>query len=265
MTSRFEGYPLATLEALSRGCPVLAYDVKYGPREQITDGVDGWVVPAKDRQAMADRIVELARDPERVARMSLAARETAARHDAAAFVRDWKTVLDAVVAAKPRRTTLDDVRLRVRRLGTRPARHLPATFSRVPVLRRWARGRAGAGAWRTPGTMELRATLRVTGSSSGSTLDSAVVSLDAVDDRTGAVVPVPLTVVRSDGVFRLSAVVDIGGVFAAAATARHLRLRLRLVWENSAWETTIKRPRGMAPNYEVSYAPSGELTLGHRR
>lgn len=265
MTSRFEGYPLATLEALSRGCPVVAYDVKYGPREQITDGVDGWVVPARDRQAMADRIVELARDPEQVARMSAAARRTAARHDAAAFVRDSKTVLDAVVAAKPRRTTLEAVRLRVRRLGVRPARRLPEGFSRVPVLRRWARGRAGAGAWKHPGTLQVRATLRVTGSSRESSLDSAVVTLDAVDDRTGAVVPVPVTVVRTDTLFRLSAAADLGPLFAAAGTARHLRLRLRLVWENSAWETTLRRPRRMTPNYEVSYAPSGELTLTRRR
>ena len=34
MTSRFEGYPLASLESRSRGCPVVSYDIKYGPREQ---------------------------------------------------------------------------------------------------------------------------------------------------------------------------------------------------------------------------------------
>ena len=57
MTSRFEGYPLASLESLSRGCPVVSYDIKYGPQEQVTDGVDGFLVPDGDQRAMADRII----------------------------------------------------------------------------------------------------------------------------------------------------------------------------------------------------------------
>ena len=31
---------------MSHGCPVISYDIKYGPREQITDGVDGFLTPA---------------------------------------------------------------------------------------------------------------------------------------------------------------------------------------------------------------------------
>ena len=48
MPSVFEGYPLASLESMAHGCPVIAYDIKYGPREQIDDGVDGFLV-AKGR------------------------------------------------------------------------------------------------------------------------------------------------------------------------------------------------------------------------
>ena len=75
LTSVFEGYPLSTLEAMARGCPVVSYDVRYGPREQITDGVDGFVVPDGDVAALAARVVELLRSPELVARMSAAARD----------------------------------------------------------------------------------------------------------------------------------------------------------------------------------------------
>ena len=59
MTSSFEGYPLSTLESMSRGCPVVSYDIKYGPREQITDGVDGFLVPRGDVDGLARRVVEL--------------------------------------------------------------------------------------------------------------------------------------------------------------------------------------------------------------
>jgi poly(glycerol-phosphate) alpha-glucosyltransferase len=40
-----------------------------------------------------------------------------------------------------------------------------------------------------------------------------------------------------------------------------MRLRLRLVWENSSWETTVSRPRRMEPNYEVSFSGAGEISL----
>ena len=75
MTSEYEGYPLSTLEAMSQGCPVVSYDIRYGPREQIADGVDGFVVPEGDEAALAERVVELLRSPELVRRMSAAARE----------------------------------------------------------------------------------------------------------------------------------------------------------------------------------------------
>ena len=89
MTSEYEGYPLSTLEAMSQGCPVVSYDVRYGPREQITDGVDGFVVPEGDQARLAERVVELLRSPELVARMSAAARETVARYGPAEFVERW--------------------------------------------------------------------------------------------------------------------------------------------------------------------------------
>ena len=74
MTSSFEGYPLSTLESMSRGCPVVSYDIKYGPREQISDGVEGFLVPAGDVELLAQRVIELLRSPELVRRMSAAAR-----------------------------------------------------------------------------------------------------------------------------------------------------------------------------------------------
>ena len=61
MTSSFEGYPLSTLESMSRGCPVVSYDIKYGPREQITDGVDGFLVPRATSTRLAQRVIELLR------------------------------------------------------------------------------------------------------------------------------------------------------------------------------------------------------------
>ncbi len=262
MTSRFEGYPLATLESLSHGCTVISYDISYGPREQITHGVDGYLVDAGDTKGMAQRVVELIRNPERVARMREAAFDKAAEHGYEALLNDWRAVLDRVIAAKPRRTTLDSVTLKVTRLGyLRPVR-LPAAVARFPVLRRLARPQASSGAWRAPRKLEFMAVLEVAGHSPGSTLDSAVVTLDAVGDGSGSIVDIPMQVRRTGATFRLAATIDLAEVFRGMDDAgRSARLRQRLVWENSSWEKTLSRPRRMEPNYEVSFSGKEEISL----
>ena len=116
MPSVFEGYPLASLESMAHGCPVVAYDIKYGPREQIDDGLDGFLVAKGDIAAMAERAVRLLRDPEMVGRMSKAAFAKADQHNHERFLRDWKTVLEGAIALKPGRTHIISGSLDVRRL-----------------------------------------------------------------------------------------------------------------------------------------------------
>ena len=216
MTSRAEGYPLSTLESLSRGCPVISYDIKYGPREQVTHGVDGFLVDEGDVRGMADRVVELIRNPELVARMSEAAFEKATHHGGEAFLEDWRNVLGAVVEAKQHRTTLRSVTLSVTKLRN---------------VRAWSR----------PRTIEFSARLDVDGESPEATLDSAVVTLELIDDDTGLIVAVPMAVRRADQVFELSATVNLTKSFRTLDQAAK-SLRLRLVWENSSWETRLSRP-----------------------
>jgi hypothetical protein len=77
-------------------------------------------------------------------------------------------------------------------------------------------------------------------------------------------VAIPLDVRRADATFDLTATIDAADVFRQLEdNARSVDLRLRLVWENSSWETTVSRPRKMEPNYEVSFSGKGELSL-HR-
>jgi poly(glycerol-phosphate) alpha-glucosyltransferase len=262
MTSKFEGYPLATLESMSHGCPVISYDIKYGPREQITQGVDGYLVARGDTQGMADRIVELIRNPDLVARMSSAALDKASQHDHKAFLHDWHTVLDGVVAAKQRRTTLESATLKVRRLGYLRRLRLPAPFAGFPVIGRLARIYSSSAAWRDPRRFEFVADLEVDGHSPRANLDTAVVTLEAVGPVSGALVDLPIEVQRTGSTFRISTTFDHADIFAELAdTARSMRLRLRLVWENSSWETTVSRPRRMEPNYEVSFSGAGEISL----
>ena len=215
MTSRFEGYPLASLESMSRGCPVVSYDIKYGPREQITDGVDGFLTPAEDLQTFADRVVTMIRDPALVEKMSAAALEKAQQHDYRAFLRDWRTALETAVANKPNRVQLDRVDLR-RRAGW-------AASARDGCLAGWSGHGPGRQPCAKPPEVELDSFLHLHGKGRPETLDSVAITLDAVCDATGGVANIPVIVQRDGRSFAVRYQVRRGRGVRAAGPGRPRR------------------------------------------
>ena len=119
LTSTSEGAPLVLLESMAAGCIPIAYDIRYGPRDVIRDGVDGFLVAPGDIAAMAARIGELVAMPERSRmRMRRAARRAASRYGGERITDRWGTVVAEVAARRwpaPRRAPLP-ARVR-RRLG----------------------------------------------------------------------------------------------------------------------------------------------------
>jgi glycosyltransferase involved in cell wall biosynthesis len=75
--SLYEGMGLVVLEAMACGCPVIVSD--HGPSEVVRDGIDGFVVPAGNSDAIANALEKLYRDPDLRRRMSRSAREQATR------------------------------------------------------------------------------------------------------------------------------------------------------------------------------------------
>jgi hypothetical protein len=63
LTSEFEGFGLTVMESINVGCPVISYDVKYGPREIIAHGENGYLVPAYDMESFAQAMVQLVEQP----------------------------------------------------------------------------------------------------------------------------------------------------------------------------------------------------------
>lgn len=91
--SRFEGTPFAMLEAMSIGLPVIA--TRFGGADElIVDGVNGFLVPLNDSDALAAAIDFALSHPEAAAAAGCRGRELIRRHSRQAMVDQTLELLD---------------------------------------------------------------------------------------------------------------------------------------------------------------------------
>nr|WP_240973726.1 glycosyltransferase family 4 protein [Nonomuraea sp. FMUSA5-5] len=76
LSSRFEGLPMVMIEAMTHALPVVAFDCPTGPKDVLTDGVDGVLVPPRDVDALAAALNRIIADRDLRVRMGRAARRT---------------------------------------------------------------------------------------------------------------------------------------------------------------------------------------------
>jgi poly(glycerol-phosphate) alpha-glucosyltransferase len=56
LTSQYEGFDMALLEAQEHGCPAVSYDINYGPNEIITNNYNGRLIQAGDETALVNTL-----------------------------------------------------------------------------------------------------------------------------------------------------------------------------------------------------------------
>ena len=64
MTSRYEGFPMVLIEAMSKGLPLVSFDCPRGPAEIIDDGRNGYLVPDGDTSAFTQALLRVIEDDE---------------------------------------------------------------------------------------------------------------------------------------------------------------------------------------------------------
>ncbi len=94
--SLFEGFGLVILEAMSQGLPVITTP-NSGGLDVVTDGVDGFGVPIRSAEAIAEKLECLANDRAMLAEMKNAAFSTARRHSWESYRKRLAAILSPIL------------------------------------------------------------------------------------------------------------------------------------------------------------------------
>ncbi len=92
LSSRYEGWGIALLEAMAAGLPVISYDCQWGPGEMIDHDVDGLMVPPDNVPGLATAMAAVMADPALRNRLGSAARQSAQRFSPEAAGAAWDLV-----------------------------------------------------------------------------------------------------------------------------------------------------------------------------
>lgn len=98
LSSRYEGFPNALLEAMTEGLACVSFDCDAGPRELIDHRRNGWLVPAGDARALAAALDTLMGDAVLRARLGQRARDVSSTYSLATILDQWNALVASVLS-----------------------------------------------------------------------------------------------------------------------------------------------------------------------
>jgi glycosyltransferase involved in cell wall biosynthesis len=89
MSSRYEGLPMVLLEGQAFGLPIVSFECKCGPKDIVTNGVDGFLVQEGNVRELADKIIQLIEDEPLRKKMGRMAKRNSERFSEPVIMNKW--------------------------------------------------------------------------------------------------------------------------------------------------------------------------------
>ena len=100
LPSRFEGFGLVIIEAMSCGLPVISFDCENGPRNIITDSHNGFLISPFDVNQYAEKMICLIQNDALRQQMGQHAFQSSKRYNIDAIGYQWKLLFDELMQDK---------------------------------------------------------------------------------------------------------------------------------------------------------------------
>ena len=98
MPSRFEGFPMALIEAQSQGVPAVSFDCPNGPSDIIKNGINGILVENQNKDALYEGICYMIEHPEDRKAMGKKAFENVNQYGSVVICDIWKKLFCSISA-----------------------------------------------------------------------------------------------------------------------------------------------------------------------
>jgi len=96
LSSRYEGLPMALLEAQSCGLPLISYACKCGPSDIIIDGINGYLIEDGNILELSNKLVQLIEDENKRFEMGTKSKELAHRFDENVIMSKWLKLFNQI-------------------------------------------------------------------------------------------------------------------------------------------------------------------------
>jgi glycosyltransferase involved in cell wall biosynthesis len=94
MTSHTECYPMVLLEAMAVGLPVVSFDCPTGPRNIVSNDINGFLVADQDAAAFSQKIISLVQDESSIKTIGNRSQKSAVQFSNGVVMRKWVSLFD---------------------------------------------------------------------------------------------------------------------------------------------------------------------------